>query len=72
MPLRILLASALISLVSGCVSEEPAKTLPPQEYDLTDPVQYCQFGGKSLGDPWLNPYQKQVILERMRNAGCMG
>lgn len=32
----------------------------------------CTRGFTALGDPKVDPVQKQAILETMRNAGCMG
>ena len=58
--------------LAGCATEQPATTAASDQYDLTDPVQYCQYAAEGLSNPWMNDFQKQVLLERMRNAGCMG
>jgi hypothetical protein len=31
----------------------------------------CDKGFALLGDKWINSFQKQAVLEKMRNAGCL-
>ena len=64
------LALAAVVGLAGCVEQEPPAPTPA--YDMNDPNQRCMAGADALGDPWLNDYQKQVILERMRSWRCMG
>lgn len=45
------------------ISQKPAEPLPNQEE--------CKKGMELLGHAWVNSFQKQAVLEMLRNSGCL-
>jgi hypothetical protein len=59
----------LFLALAGCAA--PAKPEPPTPAAPMTPAERCQAGGRLLGNPYMDPFQKQAILEMMRNRGCL-
>lgn len=70
--MNIKMISVIIGMLALAGCEETPPPVPEPQYDLNDPIQRCQYLGKGLGNPWLNQYQAQVMMEQMRSLGCMG
>jgi len=67
------LALAAVTL-SACNPQPQALPTPPEpipQYDRNNPTPWCISASNVLGNPWLDDYRKQVMLEMMRNRGCM-
>jgi hypothetical protein len=69
MNFRVIICVGAAVALSGCESApkpEPYETTPPKTK-----AEYCQRGGRLLGDPYLAEWQKLALYEKMRNKGCM-
>lgn len=69
MNVKIAILIVVAVAISGCQSDpkpERVPTSPPKT-----PAEFCQQGGKLLGDPYLAEWKKMAVYEKMRNRGCM-
>lgn len=62
--MRWTFALAGLAALAACV-EQPAP-------EPTRPMTPCEAGMDALSDPYMDPFQKEAILEAMRNKGCLG
>lgn len=62
-----------VALLAGCQSQEENQSAPASipQYDPANPTPWCLAASDILADPWLDDYRKEVVLETMRNRGCM-
>jgi hypothetical protein len=60
------LAPLLILALTGCVTNEQPRT-ETQAVARTP----CEEAALLLGNRHLDPYQKEALLEKMRNTGCL-
>jgi len=68
---RIALTVLSLAVLAGC--EQPPPPAPITErYNMADPAQWCAAAAEGLSHPWMNDFQKQAILDGMRNRKCMG
>lgn len=51
--------------------ERAAINAPPQATQPEPDVEWCKNAAKLLSNPWADAYQKQVMLELMRNRACL-
>lgn len=64
---------AILAFLTGCQSQDVEKAAPTKfpQYDPKDPTPWCLAASDVLANPWLDDYRKEVLLETMRNRGCM-
>lgn len=76
---KIVLAGALLA---GCAGHQPPTTMavapsagqPPAMPEVRRPMtaeEFCQKAMTLLGSPYIDPAQKQALIEKMRNRGCL-
>ncbi|WP_417272733.1 hypothetical protein [Celeribacter halophilus] len=58
---------------AGCQTQEEYQATPKEipQYDPQNPTAWCLAASDVLANPWLDDYRKVVLLETMRNRGCM-
>jgi hypothetical protein len=54
-----------IAFASGCAASRSSQSPPATPQDL------CSTGIQLLGSPYVTPAQAEVLIEKMRNSGCM-
>ena len=73
MTIRLALASVAL-LLSGCVEAQKVAETPPApapQYDPRNPGPWCASAADAARHPWMPASDVIIILETMRQRGCM-
>jgi hypothetical protein len=66
---KITVILVFVGVMSGCTSNAP--NAPPNPSIPLTVEQRCASDLKYLGNPYVTPAQAAVVIEIMRNLGCM-
>jgi hypothetical protein len=70
--MRVAIAFTLALALASCATTPDAPPPPVKPVSEMTPAEWCANSARLLGNQWLDPFQKQALLEAMRNRGCLG
>lgn len=72
--MRGLVVGAALVALAGCEAAEPLPVREPEPvpaYDPANPGPWCLGAASALGNPYADPALEAILIETMRNRGCM-